>query len=414
MRIKHALKLAINGVSEKPTRTALTLTGIAIGIASVMIIMSMGAGAQNLILSEIEGFGAEMITIRPGKEPSGLNDFSESLLTETLNDRDITALKRKENVPHLEDIVPQVLVPGSVTYEGESYRPTIVGGDAEFYTELLDFYPEEGRLFDEQDIRDKAQVAVIGHKVKEELFGDKPALGERITISGKKLEVIGIYGKYGAGTFFNYDEMVVIPYTTANTYLLGKNHYHEVIVRVTDAEYVKRSVRDIDLTLRETHDLDPDETADFNITTQEAIVGTLTTVISTLTIFLVGVVAVALVVGGVGIMNIMLVSVTERTREIGLRKAVGATEKDIMLQFLFEAILVTFGGGVIGVIAGGVLSYIIGLLIQNFSDLNWTFSMPLGAVLLALIVSTGIGLVFGIYPARKAAERSPMDALRYE
>lgn len=414
MKLRHALQLAIDGVEAKPSRTILTLTGIAIGIAAVITIMSMGGAAQKFILQEIEGFGAEMIAVRPGKEPTGLTDFSDSLLTESLTDRDIEALKRKENVPHLVDIAPQVIVPGTATYEGESYRPVIVGAPAEFYGVMFDLYPIEGRLFDESEIRERAPVAVLGHEVKQELFGESDAVGESISIGDKKLRVIGVYPQRGIGSLFEYDKLVITPHTTANTYLLGQSHYHEIIIRVENSDVVARSVRDVELTLMETHGLEPEDEPDFNVTTQQEAVDTIGTVISSLTIFLTGVVAVALVVGGVGIMNIMMVSVTERTREIGLRKAVGATEGDIMLQFLLEAVLVTLGGGIIGVIAGAALSYGINILINNFTTLNWEFVLPLGAVILALGVSSAIGLIFGLYPAKKASQKSPMEALRYE
>ncbi len=414
MRFRHAVETAYHGVSSKPSRTFLTLTGIAIGIAAVMTIMSMGEGAQRFILSEIEGFGADVLSIRPGKEPSGPSDMGETLLTETLVQADVDALMRPENVPHLADIAPLVMVTGNASYEGETYRPIIIGGDADFFAQLLDLYPSEGRLFTDGEVDDKASVAIIGSEVADELFGERSVVGERITVGDKKFQVVGVFPSRGLGSLFEYDRMVLLPYTTAQTYLMGGNHFHEIIMRVDDPANMAKTVADIEATLRETHDLEPGDEDDFNVTTQEGVIDQISSIIGALTAFLTGVVAVALVVGGIGIMNIMLVSVTERTREIGLRKAIGATNGDILVQFMLESVILTVSGGIIGVLLGGVFSWIAAVLIGYYTDLAWIFVLPVDAVFLGLGVSSIIGLVFGLYPARKAAHRSPIDALRYE
>ena len=220
--------------------------------------------------------------------------------------------------------------------------------------------------------------------------------------------------KLGQVAFAQIDDMVLIPSTTAMTYLLGQQHFNEFIVRVDDPVHVPRTERDIELTLRDTHDLEGEEENDFVIRTPSALMEQVDNILLSLTVFLVAVVAIALVVGGIGIMNIMLVSVAERTREIGLRKAVGATDGDILVQFLLEAMSLTLLGGAVGILFGGFLSYGIAVAIRSFTTLDWTFSMPLNAVALALGFSIIIGLVFGIYPARKASKKSPMEALRYE
>jgi len=208
--------------------------------------------------------------------------------------------------------------------------------------------------------------------------------------------------------------MVMIPHTTAMTYLLGQTHFNEFVVQVDDPQNVARTERDIELTLRETHDLEPGEENDFVIRTPAALMEQVDTILTSLTVFLSSVVAVALVVGGIGIMNIMLVSVTERTREIGLRKAVGATDSDVLTQFLLEAMLLTFLGGVVGIVCGGILSLIAGITITNFTTLSWQVSVPISTALIAVGFSVLIGLVFGLYPALKASKKSPMEALRYE
>jgi putative ABC transport system permease protein len=214
--------------------------------------------------------------------------------------------------------------------------------------------------------------------------------------------------------FADIDNMILIPYTTVQTYLLGQERFFEFIVRVDDPKNVPRSERDIIATLRDTHGLKTGEDSDFKVRTPAALMEQVGAILSALTIFLVSVVAVALLVGGIGIMNIMLVSVTERTKEIGLRKAVGATDADIRLQFLIEALLLTLMGGLSGLVIGGVISFSASLLITTFTTLKWVFVFPVAGVFLSLGFSTVIGLAFGLYPASLAAKKSPMEALRYE
>jgi len=329
MHLFPSLKIALVGLRTNKSRSALTTLGIVIGISSIILMMSIGQGAENLILNEISGLGAETIVIRPGKEPSGPSDFGDTLFADSLKIRDIEALKRKSNVPDLVDIMPVVVVPGSVSYQGETFRPTIFGGVAEFFSKTFSVFPEVGVLFDENDIRQRASVAVIGSRVKDELFGLSDAVGQHITIKDRKFRVVGVLEAKGQVAFFNTNELVIIPYSTAQTYLLGIDHFHEAIVKASSPEAVARTVRDIEATLRENHNITDPDRDDFFVTTQQGLVDQVQNIIGVLTAFLSSVVGIALVVGGIGVMNIMLVSVTERTREIGLRKAIGATEGDI-------------------------------------------------------------------------------------
>jgi len=414
MTPRDSFKTAFRGLETNRSRSLLTILGIVIGITAIILMMSIGQGAESLILQQLGGLGAETIVIRPGKQPTGPSDIGETLLTNSLKTRDVESLKRRENVPGLVEITPILLVPGSVSFEGETFRPTIIGSSGSFFPDVFNIYPAEGVLFDEADITQNASVAVIGSRVAEELFSNSDSLGEYITIKDRKFRVIGVFPPKGQVAFFDINELVIVPYTTAQLYLLGVDYFHEIIVKAESQEAVLRTVRDIELTLRENHGIADPEDDDFFVTTQEGIVQQVQTIIRALTVFLSSVVAIALVVGGIGVMNIMLVSVTERTREIGLRKAVGATKGDILFQFLFEAVILTGVGGIIGIALGTGLSFLASLVLTATLGITWIFTFPVTAALLGFFVSGLVGLIFGLYPARQAALKSPIEALRYE
>lgn len=414
MKLEYTFKTALKALTTHKSRSALTILGIVIGITAIMMIMSIGSGAENLILGELSGFGSELIAVMPGKEPTGPTDFAGMLFADSIKQRDVDALQKESNVPGLKDISPEVLVPGSVSYMGETFKPMIVGWKVEMLAELMGLYPDEGSLFDDNDIRAKASVAVIGSKVKEELFGGQDAIGKKIKIKDRNFKVVATFEPRGTVSFINVDEVVIIPYTTAITYLRGIDYYSQLNIIAKSPDVIDETVLDIERTLRETHGIIDPEKDDFYVTTQEAMLEQIGTIIGVLTMFLSAVVAISLVVGGIGIMNIMLVSVTERTREIGLRKALGATEKNILRQFLIESVMLTATGGAIGIALGAGLSFLVSVALSTFAGLNWSFSFPITAALLGLSVSALVGLVFGLYPAKKASQKSPIEALRYE
>jgi putative ABC transport system permease protein len=414
MSILYTIKNAFDGLRANKARSALTTLGIVIGIMAIIVIVSIGRSAEQVILDQVSGFGADMLSINAGKEPTGPSDMADALFADSLGEREVEALKKKENVPDLVSIAPAVLVSGSVSYQGETYRPVIYGWDASFFQDMMDVYTVEGAIFDEDDIRQKQAVAIIGHEVKTELFGNDSAVGKNIKIKNKNFRVVGVYEEKGATMIMNIDKLVLIPYSTARVYLAGIDHYHEIDIRVSGPEVVDRAVADIERTLRELHDITDPEKDDFFITTSQAAIEQIGVILNALTVFLSSVVAIALVVGGIGVMNIMLVSVTERTKEIGLRKALGATNGDIRTQFIVEAMMLTGMGGIFGVLIGGLIGLGASYGVAYALNAPWVFSFPVSAAFLGVGVSMIVGLVFGLYPAHKASKKSPIEALRYE
>ncbi len=415
MRLKHSIRIAYNALRTNKSRSFLTILGILIGVTSIMMVVSLGSGAEELILGEISGFGGETIVVRPGKQPTGLTNIAGTLFNDSLKERDVELLRRKSNVPYAEEVIPFVIVPGSISYEGEIYRkPFTLGGDISFFVDLYDAPLVEGDIFTENDAKQLEKVAVIGDKIKRELFGESEAVGQYIQIKDQKFRVIGVLAKRGQVAVFNIDDLVAMPHTTAQKYILGIDYYHEFIIKASDASVVDRTIADIEKTLREAHKIDDPDKDDFFVVSLQGATEMIRAVIATLTAFLSSVVAIALVVGGVGVMNIMLVSVTERTREIGLRKALGATKKEIIQQFLLESVLLTAVGGIAGIILGGALSFLMAWGLAKFVAPDWSFTFPFSAILMGLGVTTAVGLIFGFYPARRAAEKDPIETLGYE
>jgi putative ABC transport system permease protein len=410
MKLKYSIQTAITGLTTHKSRSALTIIGIVIGITSIILVMSLGEGAQNLILGQVKGLGATTIIALPGKI-----SMSPSAATMTMNDslkeNDLNLLKIKSNVPNAKYVMPMVVGAGKAVFGNLVYQVAVFGS-GELVPQIFNINPDKGFFFTDDDVRSRAAVVVIGYKVQQKLFDGNNSVGQKIRIKNNTFKIIGVLPEKGSSSSF--DDAVFMPYTTTQQYITGTKYYSRIVVEADSEANLRSTVEDVKITLRNSHNITDPTKDDFSVTTSADVAATLSTITNALTAFLAAVAAISLVVGGIGIMNIMLVSVTERTREIGLRKAIGATNKDILTQFLLEAVILTATGGIIGIILGGALSYIISIILTSVLKLDWSFVFPWTAAILGIVVASLVGLVFGIYPASQAAKKSPMEALRYE
>lgn len=412
MILKYTAKTAFTGIRTHKSRSLLTILGIVIGVAAIMIVMSLGQGAENLILAQVASIGSKTIAIVPGRQPTGPTDIVSSF-TDSLKEKDLRLLSNPQNVPHLAQIMPIVFGSLPAVYGANTYRPTIFGASP-LFADIYNLSAAEGNLLSDDDVAGYANVVVIGSKVKTELFGQDDALNQKIKISGRSFKVIGILPTKGQSSFVNFDEAAIVPYTTAQQYIFGIKYFNRLIVEADAEANVNSTVDDIVATLRNSHNISDPTKDDFFVQTQAEAMQTVGNITNVIKMFLASVAAISLVVGGIGIMNIMLVSVTERTKEIGLRKAIGATNKNILSQFLVEAVILTGVGGVVGIMLGTLFSFTASYLLTHFLGLAWIFAFPLNAAVLGIGVAGLVGLIFGIYPAYRASKLSPTEALRYE
>lgn len=406
-------KMAVSGLLTHKSRSFLTILGIVIGISSIIIVMSIGKSAQNLIVSQIQSLGPNNVFILPGGQPKGPTSFGTSIINDSLKEKDISDLAKKSNVPDATSVIPLVFGPVTISYSSEVYDTLVLGGPQE----ILDIYHlnvTEGNFFTKDDILQKSEIVVIGKTIKEKLFGNNLTIGEKIKIKNKNFRIIGVLEAKGQSPFINFDEAVITPYSTAQQYILGIKYFQRVIIEAVSTDKIPNIINDIKTLLRDNHNITDPDKDDFNVQTQGDLVKTISSITDILTIFLGAIAAISLVVGGIGIMNIMLVSVTERTKEIGLLKALGATNSNILTQFLTEAVILTLSGGIFGIIFGTLTSLLVTLIVNKFFGAGFTFFFSITGALLGVCVSSLIGFIFGIYPAKQAAQKNPIETLRYE
>jgi len=407
MKTRDILEETFSALKSNKVRTGLTMLGIVIGIASVIAMVAIGQGASNSVSSQIESMGANLIMVSPGAQRTfgGARESRGGAKTLTIEDAE-KILSQVDNVSAVAKVVSSQQ---QVVSTGTNTNTSILGTESSYST-IRSIEIAEGNFITDQQVEKTSKVAVLGSTTRDDLFGEDETdvVGEKIRINGVEYKVIGIAAEKGGSGMTSSDDVVYIPYTTAQRYLTGNKYLTGIYISAESSEVSTTVQDDIETLLLNLHGIESSDDADFSIMNQSDMLETASDVTGTFTVLLAAIAGISLLVGGIGIMNMMLTTVTERTREIGLRKAIGARKRDISLQFLTEATVLTFLGGILGVVFGAIVS--IGL---NYFDVTET-QVSISSVLLAFGVSALIGIVFGYYPAKRAANLNPIDALRYE
>ncbi len=397
----------LNTLTVNKMRTGLAILGIVIGIGSVIALVSLGQASQQAVQSQIQSLGANLLTISPGAtQASGGVRGAEGGSTTLTND-DAKAIETDSSVTTIANVSPEYTGRSQVT-TGATNTNTQVVGVTPTYAGVHKVTISEGSFITQRDVDSLTKVAVIGPTVVTDLFNDADPIGQTIRVGTQTLTVIGVTQAKGGTGFNNQDDIIYVPLSTAQKQIFGKNYLTAISLEAKNSDVMIQAENEVGYLLMARHKITDTTKADFSIFSQQDILNTVSATTGTFTTLLSGVAAISLLVGGIGIMNIMLVTVTERTREIGLRKALGAKKKVITTQFLIESILLTFTGGIVGVILGIVASFIISQLTSS----PFVVSPP--SILLACVVSAVIGILFGWYPASRAANLQPIEALRYE
>lgn len=407
MKIGDILQETYVALFANKARSGLTILGIIIGISSVITMVSIGQGAQNSIEANIQSIGSNLVMVMPGAQRgAGMQVSSGRGSARTLTQEDADAIIKE--VTLAKAVAPELSGRYQIASKGKNTNTSVIGTTASYPT-VRNIEVEQGSFISDQQVRSLSKVAVLGPTARDDLFGEgADAVGQVIRIKNIEFKVIGITKAKGGSGSSNQDDAIFIPLSSAQRFLAGDTYVTTISVQATDASLMTEMQQQISDLLLARHHISDSTLADFSVLNQADIVATASSITSTFTLLLAAIAGISLVVGGIGIMNMMLTTVTERTREIGLRKAIGAKKRDISLQFLTEAVMLTFFGGFAGVVLGWLVAY----AITYFGILQTSISPS--SVLLAFGVSASIGIIFGYYPARRAAGLNPITALRYE
>ncbi len=405
MQLKQLIRVATKSLAVNRSRSFLTALGVIIGVASVILLVSVGSGLKDFITGQMQDMGSNLIMIVPGDidiEGAGAGGEAasgafSSITASKLKLSDAVEIER--SLPQIKDTAAMVMAPGLASYKSETFTGQVIG-TTQNYINIRSSEFESGSFFTESEVNSGRKVAVLGYTIAEELFGKQNPIGEKIKVGDYRYLVMGVMKEQGGQGSLTSDDKIFVPITTAQRQF-GMDNVSLIFTEVSSSDEVASTIPLLEEVMLRRH-----EEEDFTVIDQKEILSTVSSILDTLTIALGGIAAISLLVGGIGIMNIMLVSVTERTREIGLRKALGATPEVILTQFLIEAVFLSVGGGIIGILLGSGGA----LLLNNFIPMTVTA----WSIILAFAVSAGVGIIFGIAPARRASLLSPIEALRYE
>ncbi len=415
-----AFEQSIKALRANPARTILTTLGVVIGIATVIMVLSAGAGFQSLISEQLSSWGTDTLFIETRVPPTTKNRANSAMsadFSRATSAVAITSFKQKD----LDDVKKLANVTGAygmatgsgvVSYRGVEKTIIYYGADAERFS--IDKHDlQSGRFYTEAEDRGASQVVILGSTLAKNLFGQDEPLGKLVKVGDLNFQVIGVYEPQGSTSGGGLDDGLLMPLVTAQKKMLGIDYLLVGIVQMKDANQADATAEVIKTIIRDNHNIKDPVKDDFTVTTMAEAMNTFNTIFNGITILLISIAAISLVVGGVGIMNIMYVVVTERTSEIGLKKALGATNENILSEFLIESVLVTILGGVLGILLGAVLAWLVAV-VAKYSGLQWIYTVPFYSILVGVGVSGTIGVVFGVLPARSAAKMDPIEALRYE